>query len=140
MYFVMPTLRHSGEGKTMESINYDQRFRGTGKHGGAQRIFRTVTTPSIAAQYWIHIIIRACYVASVMSDSLQHYGLSHQAPRSTGFPRKGILEQVAVPSSRGSSRPRNQASVACGSGMVGGVFTAEPPGKCHISLYICPNP
>ena len=45
--------------------------------------------------------------------------LSHQ-----GSPR--ILEWVAYPFSRGSSRPRNQTRVSC---IAGGFFTLEPPGK-----------
>ena len=44
------------------------------------------------------------------------------------------LEWVAVPSSRGSSWPRNWTHVYCGSCIVGGFFTVEPPGKPH-ALY-----
>ena len=32
-----------------------------------------------------------------MSDSLQQYGLSHQAPRSTGFPRKEYWSRLLCP-------------------------------------------
>ena len=37
-----------------------------------------------------------------------------------------ILEWVAMPSSRGSSRPKDWTQVSC---IAGGFFTAEPPGK-----------
>ena len=40
-----------------------------------------------------------------------------------------ILEWVAIPSSRGSSQPRDWTQVSCISCMAGRYFTAEPPGK-----------
>ena len=49
-----------------------------------------------------------------------------QAPLSMGF---FILEWVAVPSSKGSFRPKNQNCVSCNSYIDGGFFNAEPPGK-----------
>ena len=39
------------------------------------------------------------------------------------------LEWVAMPSSRGSSRPRDQTHISCSSCIVGRFFTTEPPGK-----------
>ena len=45
-----------------------------------------------------------------------------------------ILEWVALPSSRGSSWPRDWTNVSCGSCIAGRFFTAEPPGKPHILL------
>ena len=41
----------------------------------------------------------------------------------------GLLEWVAIPSSRGSSWPRDGAHITCGSCPAGRFFTAEPPGK-----------
>ena len=41
----------------------------------------------------------------------------------------GVLEWAAMPSSRGSSRPRDGAHITCGSCLAGRFFTAEPPGK-----------
>ena len=38
-----------------------------------------------------------------------------------------ILERVAMPFSRGSSRPRDCTHVSCGSSIAGGFFTTEPP-------------
>ena len=40
-----------------------------------------------------------------------------------------ILERVAMPSSRGSSQPRDWTHVSCISCIAGRFFTAEPPGK-----------
>ena len=63
-----------------------------------------------------------CSVTSVMSDchamdcSLPGYSVH-------GVLQAVILEWVAMPSSRGSSQPRNQTQVSC---IAGGFFTAEP--------------
>ena len=40
-----------------------------------------------------------------------------------------ILELVVMPSSRGSSPPKDQACISCVSSIVGGFFTSEPLGK-----------
>ena len=40
-----------------------------------------------------------------------------------------ILEWIAISSSRGSSRPRDQTRVSCGSCIIGRFFTAEPSRK-----------
>ena len=52
--------------------------------------------------------------------------LAHQVPLSMGILQARILEWVAMPSSRGSSQPRDQTHVSC---ITGGFFTIEPPGK-----------
>ena len=46
-----------------------------------------------------------------------------------GILQARILEWVAMPSSRGSSRPRDWTCVSCGSCIAGGFFTTEPPEK-----------
>ena len=50
----------------------------------------------------------------------------------------GILEWVAMPSCRGSSRPRDRTQVCC---LAGRFFTSEPPEKpCpHHYLYLFPE-
>ena len=56
-------------------------------------------------------------------------GLMDSSPPSSsvhGFSQAQILEWVAVPSSRGSSWPRDRT---CDSYIAGIFFTAEPPGK-----------
>ena len=40
-----------------------------------------------------------------------------------------ILEWVAMPSSRGSSRPRDQTHISCCPCIAGRFFITEPPGK-----------
>ena len=49
-----------------------------------------------------------------------------QAPLSMEFFQARIVEWVAIPSSRGSSRPRDRTWVSC---IAGRFFTAEPLGK-----------
>ena len=48
-----------------------------------------------------------------------------------GILQARILEWVAVPSSRGSSQPRDQIQVSC---IAGGSLPTESPGKPHISV------
>ena len=50
-----------------------------------------------------------------------------QSPLSVGF--AGLLERVAISSSRGSSRPRDWTHISCCSCIAGRYFTTEPPGK-----------
>ena len=52
--------------------------------------------------------------------------VAHQAPLSMGILQARILEWVAMPSSRGSSQPRDGTQV---SHTPGGFLTSEPPGK-----------
>ena len=57
-----------------------------------------------------------------------------------GILQARILEQAAIPSSRGSSRPRDQTCVSC---IAGGFFTTEPPGKpkyIHIAMQLSSPP
>ena len=69
------------------------------------------------------IIKLSCAVlsCSVMSDSLSPHELqAHQAPLSMGILQERILKLVAMPSSRGSSQPKEQTQV---SHIVGRFFT-----------------
>ena len=50
---------------------------------------------------------------SVVSDSLQPHGVQAQAPLSMQILQARILEWVAMPSSRGSSQPKDQTQVSC---------------------------
>jgi len=47
-------------------------------------------------------------------------------PSTHGILQARILEQIAMPSSRRSSTPRDRTCVYC---FAGGFFTTEPPGK-----------
>ena len=60
--------------------------------------------------------------------------IAHQAPLSMGILQARTLEWVAIPSSKGSSQPRDQTQVSCNAG---GLLPSEPPGKPWESiLYI----
>ena len=50
-----------------------------------------------------------------------------------GISQAGIPEWVAISSSRGSSRPRDQTCVSC---LADGFFTAESPGKPRMQLKV----
>ena len=63
---------------------------------------------------------------------------AHQAPLSMGILQARILEWVAMPSSRGSSRPRDWTQVSCTAGVLHSLLS-EPPGKSE-SLYDPPIP
>ena len=62
-------------------------------------------------------------VTSVMSDSLQPVDCSLPGSSVHGILQARILERVAMPSSRGSSNPRNQTHISCISYIAGGFFT-----------------
>ena len=53
-----------------------------------------------------------------------------------GFIQARILEWVAIPSSRGSSRPRDPTCSSCAPRSAGGFFTAEPPGKPYLYRHL----
>ena len=55
--------------------------------------------------------------------------VAHQAPLSMGFSRQELLEWAAMPSSRGSSRPRDRTHVSYISYTAGRFLTAEPLGS-----------
>ena len=52
-----------------------------------------------------------------------------QAPLSMEVLQARVLEWVAMPSSRGSSWPRDQTSISC---LAGGFFTTDSPGKASL--------
>ena len=61
--------------------------------------------------------------------------VARQAPLSMGILQARTLEWDAMPSSRRSSRPRDQTLISCTADRF---FTAEPPGKHrYIYSYIC---
>ena len=50
-----------------------------------------------------------------------------------GILQTTVLEQFAMPFSRGSSRPRDQTCISCGSCIAEGFFTTKPPGSADHS-------
>ena len=55
-------------------------------------------------------------LVSVLSESATPWTVARQAPLSMGILQARILGRVAMPSSRGSSRPRDQTQVPCTAG------------------------
>ena len=70
----------------------------------------------------------ACSVSSVKFDCLCPHDHGILQTKILGKKKKRILEWVAIPSS-GSSQPRDQTHILCGSIFTGWFFTAEPLGK-----------
>ena len=73
----------------------------------------------------------ACSVAPVVSDSLWLMDCSPPGSSVHGILQARILEWVAMPSSRGSSQPRDGTQVSYNSCTEGRFFTTEPQGKLH---------
>ena len=73
---------------------------------------------------------------SVVSNSVTPWTVAFQAPLSMGILQARILERVAMPSSRGSSQPRDQTQV---SHIAGSFFTAwatrEAQNSQHITVH-----
>ena len=61
--------------------------------------------------------------------------VAHQAPLSMGILQARILEWVAIPSSRGSSQPRNWTQVSC---IAGGFFTIYATRKAMNHYWLKP--
>ena len=62
--------------------------------------------------------------------------VAHQAPLSIGILQARILEWVAMPSSRGSSQPRDQTYVLCLLHWQTGSLPLVPPGKHIVGLNL----
>ena len=78
----------------------------------------------------VYTYVRGRSVASVMFDSLLPYGLDP-----TRLLQARLLEWAAIPS-RGSSQPRDWTHVSFVSCIAGRFFTAEPPGKPRLYIYM----
>ena len=87
-----------------------------------------------------HIYICICSVSSVVQSCLSLCDCMDCSPPGSSVHwilQVRTLEWVAMPSSRGSSWPRNQTPISCVSSIEGGFFTAEPPGMPpNICTYI----
>jgi len=87
-----------------------------------------------------------CYCVCVCAQSLQSClplcdpkNCAPPGPSVHGILQARILEWVAMPSSRGSSQPRDWTYITCVSCIAGGFFThwpTNPPGK-PTTVYIC---
>ena len=86
------------------------------------------------------------FLVCVCGQSLNHIQLfvtlwtaACQAPLSMEILQARILGWVAISSSRGSSRPRDQTRVSHSSSLAGEFFTPELPGEPQIFGYWCFN-
>ena len=78
------------------------------------------------------VCVCVCVSHSGMSDSLQPHGLCSQPGFSLhGIFQARILEWVAIPFSRASSQPRDQAQVSCTAGRF---FTIWAPGPQRLKI------
>ena len=85
------------------------------------------------------VLLSHCYIGSPMPCCAMSFQscptlcdpMDYSPPVSCvhGILQARILQWVALPSSRGSSWPRDQTRVSSSSCIVGGFFTTEPPGK-----------
>ena len=66
------------------------------------------------------LVLCAVLSRSAVSDCETPWTVAHQAPLSMGILQARILDWAAMPSSRGSSQPRDQTQVSC---TAGGFFT-----------------
>ena len=71
----------------------------------------------------------ACSVTSVVSTLWDPMGCSPPGSSVHGILQARIVQRVATPSSRGSSRPRDRSRVSCIFCIASRYFTAEPPFK-----------
>ena len=74
----------------------------------------------------MHDVIQLCVILCDPVDCSPSGSSVH------GILQARILVWVAMPSCRGSSRPRDQTHISCGSCIVGGSFTTEPRGSPNI--------
>ena len=74
---------------------------------------------------------RACHISSVVSDSLGPMDCSPPGCSVHGILQIRILELVAMPSSRGSSRPRGRTCTSCTGKEAGGFFTTSTTWEGH---------
>ena len=76
----------------------------------------------------------ACSVALVLSHSVHLWTVVDKAPQSMGILQERILDWVAMPSSWGSSQPRDRTQV---SHTAGDSSLSEPPGKPSMNSLPC---
>ena len=81
--------------------------------------------------------VRACQVAPVVSDFRDPVDCSPPGSSVPGILQARTLERVAVPSSRGSSPPRDQACVSC---TAGGFFTTSTTWEAPRIVLTLRNP
>ena len=79
-------------------------------------------------KYLMSVLCCAVLSHSIMSDSATPWTVACQAPLSMGILQARILKWVAMPSSRGSSQPRDWTHVSCTAGRF---FSIWATGEAH---------
>ena len=80
--------------------------------------------------------MRACVSRQLCLTPRDPVDCSPPGPSVHGISQARILTWVAIPSSRGSSQPRDQTHVSRSSYTAGRFFTVEPLGKLHIPFIL----
>ena len=86
----------------------------------------------LVSVFLCHGIVCAVLSWSVVSDSATSSTVPHQGPLSMGILQARILEWVAMPSSRGSSQPRDRTRISC---IAGGFFTVWATREAYEIVY-----
>ena len=81
----------------------------------------------------MHVCVLSCFSHVRLCDTMD---CSLPGPSVHGISQTRILEWVAMPSSRGSSQPRDQTHISCGSCVAGGFFTPEPPERKTVGVKL----
>ena len=74
---------------------------------------------------------------SVVSNSVTPWTVACQSPLFMGILQARILEWVAMPSSRGSSQPRDQPVSLMSPALAGEFFTTSASWEAHGALIYC---
>ena len=72
---------------------------------------------------------KRCLVASCVPRFATSWAVARRAPLSMGFPRQDYWSGLAFPSPGDFSDPGIEPGSPVLAGVLGGFFTAEPPGK-----------
>ena len=96
-----------------------------------------------ATDDWLRKMWYVCMHAKLLQLCLiLCHPTGHSPPGSSvhGILQAGILKWVAVPSSRGSSQPRNHTQVSCSPALASGFFTTNATWEVHSLTIICLGP
>ena len=144
-YCLSPSLQHSGEGRTMETVSRQVATRVRGWErvwtGRAQRIFRAVKLLCMMLQWWTHVLhicpnpqniyVYTCYCCSGAQSCPTLYKPTDCSPPGSSvhvIVQARILEWAAFP-----SPGDHQIRISC---LAGRFFTAEPPGSSCVYIHI----
>ena len=106
-----PETDSTGEAVTSSHSSFSSKFlpgRGT--------LESWKSCPRMNRQNWIHTVWGMCAVCLVLSPVqlfVTPWTIAHQAPLSMKILQARILEWFAMPSSRGSSQPKDRTQVSC---------------------------